>query len=424
MNVARQNRRDFWQNVSIAVLTVSAVLLFAATQLYTLSGINGYLGFFSESSAQPQNDATDLSTPLTAPLRIAVTGTYGRYGSVSLSTENQGDFTPLFTLLGDALRSVQTFSTCEESEFLNALNNTSVYYDFLNPLPLSFLAELVRVERTDTIATRQFILSKTAEGVNLYLWDGTEQYLCGVTTLTMDDLSNAVSRYELGNASFALDFTETVSEQPHLSPCSLFLNNEPTLTSLSAQTMSNVDFVLNTLQFNPNTKSRYTESSGTEVIVEDGRSLRIHTDGRMIYQGGDIALTVDSEHGQVTLPELISGSSALLNRLLSFYSNDAVLYLKDVQQDSSTTTLTFDYQVDGVPVHFSNGDSAATITLSDTNITSLNLYFRQYLLSGSNTLLLPLRQAMAIATQEKSSELFIGYVDHGNSTVHAGWISE
>ena len=48
---------------------------------------------------------------------------------------------------------------------------------------------------------------------------------------------------------------------------------------------------------------------------------------------------------------------------------------------------------------------------------------RQYTTEGGTSLLLPLRQALAIAVRQEGAELLIGYADSGSSTVSAGWLA-
>ena len=73
---------------------------------------------------------------------------------------------------------------------------------------------------------------------------------------------------------------------------------------------------------------------------------------------------------------------------------------------------------------FSDGGSAAEIALSGTAITRLSLRFRQYSASGEMSLLLPLRQTLAIAAEHPGTELSVGYADSGGDTVSASWLAD
>jgi hypothetical protein len=106
-----------------------------------------------------------------------------------------------------------------------------------------------------------------------------------------------------------------------------------------------------------------------------------------------------------------------------FSAGSAQLYLEQVQQAGTVTTLTFGYQSEGVPIRFTDGQSAAQVVLSGTVVTSVTLRLRQYT-AAEVTPLLPLRQALGIAAQERGAELSIGYIDDGSGTASANWLAD
>lgn len=57
-------------------------------------------------------------------------------------------------------------------------------------------------------------------------------------------------------------------------------------------------------------------------------------------------------------------------------------------------------------------------------ISDMTFRVRQYTVEGTASLLLPLRQALAIAAQQEGAELSIGYADGGAGTISAGWLAE
>ena len=71
----RKKHIGILQNLLITLLTVSAVLLFAQTQWYNLDLAGTYLDTLSGSTGA---DTVQESFSLSAPVRVAVTGTYGR----------------------------------------------------------------------------------------------------------------------------------------------------------------------------------------------------------------------------------------------------------------------------------------------------------------------------------------------------------
>lgn len=423
MSEHSRKRRDFIQNITIAVLCVSAVLLFAQTQIYNLGVNSSLVAFLSGHDLQvapvspSQTDAL-----LTAPVRIAAASTFGRYGNVTLSTDDDA-FEPLRGLLEQALASANDLTGSSQEDFWAALETTGVYYDFLSPLPLSLLAELVRTTGEDTVTARYLVISGGEGNVTLYLWDGAlGYYRCG-TSITPESLEQIVNQYELGNACFAFECPDPNAQSA--APQSLFLEEAPVLPQLTISIpLADTDRLLTALDFNPNTQYRYLDAGGAEVVREGDRTLRIHTDGTIAYTSSTNLLSATASEDPPALLEAVSTANSLLHSLLPADS-DAELYLESVRQVGPNTTLSFGYQAGGVPIRFSDGESAAEITMVGQMISNLTFRVRQYTLEGTDSLLLPLRQALAIhASAHVGSELFIGYTDSGTGKVNAGWLAE
>jgi hypothetical protein len=254
--------------------------------------------------------------------------------------------------------------------------------------------------------------------VVLYLWDDADSYLRCATGSTAAELEDAISQYELGNASFAAD--GTIPGAQSLAPYSLLLAAEPELSSLTVSAgLSDTSQLLTALGFPSNTPNRYS-SGNAEVVVESSRTLRIYTDGTVVYSGGgDATLSVKAAGETPTAAEAATGVTALLSGLLP--GSSAQFYLESLQQSGRTTSLCFGYQLGGIPIRFADGSAAAEVTLTGTSVSAISLRLRQYT-EGEAAPLLPLRQALAIAAQEQGAELSIGYIDDGSGTAAPGWL--
>ena len=419
---ARRSRRDLIQNIAIVALSLSAVLLFAQSQIYNLISHRGSLsgpisGTAAELSAQ--------QSPLTAPVRVAVTGAYARYGAI-LTTDAE-DFSELGLLLKESLGSAGAMVPCQERDFLAALESAGVYYDFLSPLPLSVLSALTGGDGSASEETaRQLVLSVQGAAVRLCTWDGADTYRsCLIPSVSAEDLMQITNNCAFGAAIFAMDQAELSPDYGLVAPCSLLLEELPVLPVLSAANpLSSTDQLLTALGFNPSTKNRYTDSGGTEIIRETDRSLQVEPDGTVVYKSSGDALSVSAAGGEPTALEAATGVFALLRSLLGDSPGEASLYLEEIRQSGERTTLRFCYQVDGVPIRFSDGAAAAEATLSGTSVTELSLRFRQYTDSGETSLLLPQRQALAIAAATRQgAELSVCYAD-GGASVSAQWVAE
>ena len=429
-STARRRRRNLIQNIAIALLSVSAVLLFAQLQLYNLNPQEEPHYLERLTGVLPDGTPSQLRE-FPAPVRVVITDSYGRYGSLGLTTNSDG-----FSALGlrEALGSVQSLAPSSVEQFRTALSGTSIYFDFLHSLPLQVLAGLIGVEDTDwTQSVRCLLLSADEDGsVRLYLWDGEDAVSSSTipsTSLSLETLTETVSQSGFESVSFAFEDVAVDTQYGALFPLSILPTELPQLPILSASSpLSETDWLLSAFGFNVNTRERYTENDGTEVIteVEADRSLHIRPSGEIIYRSGveSTPLEITALEEIPTPAEAVLGVSILLEQLTSGLTGDASLYLESVRQNGETTQLQFSYQISGVPIRFSDGGGAAEVTLSGTSVTRLSLRFRQYSASGEMSLLLPLRQTLAIAAQYPGTELSVGYADSGSDTVPASWLAD
>lgn len=420
MGEQRQDRRNLVQNILITLLALSAAVLFTQTQLYNLNLTT------SEAPPGPAQSAAPAAE-LAAPVRTAVTGDYGRCGGLTCTTGDPVFADPLGRRLLEALGSARDYAPCSRGDFLRALRGPSLYYDFLEPLPLSVLAGLLGggedVSPREDLSARRLLIVPQEGGAVLYLWDGGENCFRASTAVSSDSLEQVISRYELGDASFAMDGGGLERE---LDPCSLLPAQPPELPSftLGNPLAGGTDWLLSALGFNPRSRTRHTESSGTELIIDGDRTLRIRPDNTIHYQSGnEPILRVKAAGDLPTAREAALGAGSLLSSLLAPVSGELQPWLQSLRRSGDVTALRFGYQLKGVPVRFQDGGFAAEITLTGSAVTALSLRFRQYNAAEEPSLLLPLPQALAVAAASPGKELSIGYVERGGEC-RAYWLSD
>lgn len=420
MGEQRQDRRNLVQNILITLLALSAAVLFTQTQLYNLNLTT------SEAPPGPAQSAAPAAE-LAAPVRTAVTGDYGRCGGLTCTTGDPVFADPLGRRLLEALGSARDYAPCSRGDFLRALRGPSLYYDFLEPLPLSVLAGLLGggedVSPREDLSARRLLIVPQEGGAVLYLWDGGENCFRASTAVSADSLEQVISRYELGDASFAMDGGGLERE---LDPCSLLPAQPPQLPSftLGDPLAGGTDWLLSALGFNPRSRTRHTESSGTELIIDGDRTLRIRPDNTIHYQSGnEPILRVKAAGDLPTAREAALGAGSLLSSLLAPVSGELQPWLQSLRRSGDVTALRFGYQLKGVPVRFQDGGFAAEITLTGSAVTALSLRFRQYNAAEEPSLLLPLPQALAVAAASPGKELSIGYVERGGEC-RAYWLSD
>ena len=417
------------QNIAITLLAVSAVLLFIRTQSYMLPQDENFVSnLFQTGSPGTDTSSQPAAAALSAPVRVAVSGTYGRYGDITLSTGDTDQFGRLLSpLLSEALGSGQSFSPCTQTDFLSALSRASVCYDFLQPLPLSVLSMLVGLDNAgeSDIQARYVAVSELDGTVSLLVWDGTDTFLQCETAIKASRLQDVISSYELGNAAFAFDLSHSDPVYENISPCSLFVSPMPQFQTLDVSSSDeDTSALLSALGFNPYANTRYTESNGTSVIMEGDQTLRLSADGRLRYQSGSRSSLFVADSESPTLNEIVQGSWELLQTLLSGHLGSAAPYLSQVIQSGDTTVLRFGFHLDGTPIRFLDDSPAAEIQLQGNAVTSLSATLRSYVLSGDSASALPLEQAAAIAALEPGNGLSLAYVDDGGSSCELSWLSD
>ena len=290
--------------------------------------------------------------------------------------------------------------------FRSALGKPSVYCDFLEPLPVSYLADLMGITAESELSVRALAAAEQNGQVVLLLWDGGSRYYQCVTAVQPSTLTEVLDHFELGVTAFA--FEDLSGYGQHLAPLSLFPDPLPELPQLTVtESTVSTETLLSVLGFNPHTNSRYTDAGGATFSYTSG---------------GETVLSVESAGGLPMPREAVSGVLELLDQLIP--EGDARLYLQKWQQSETETFLTFGYQSGGVPIRFADGSAAAEVTLSGNTISALSLRPRQYSAASSASPLLPLRQAMAIAGRTEGAELSIGYADTGVYPLSAVWLTD
>ena len=194
------------------------------------------------------SDAPSSDT-LSAPVRAAVTGEYGRYGSISLTTDSES-FTPIKTLLREVLGSARSRMDSSAAAFRSALGKPSVYCDFLESLPVSYLADLMGITAESELSVRALAAAEQNGQVVLLLWDGGSRYYQCVTAVQPSTLTEVLDHFELGVTAFA--FEDLSGYGQHLAPLSLFPDPLPELPQLTVtESTVSTETLLSVLGFNP-----------------------------------------------------------------------------------------------------------------------------------------------------------------------------
>ena len=417
------------QNTVIALLFALMVLLLLQGQDTGQERLAAFFESISASSPVQTGSEDETVGRGIAPVRVVLTGSYGRCGYMQITTHSEV-YESAGTLLSEAVGSASECARVSVPAFERVLSGSGIYFDFVCALPSELLfGRALAGEDGALSAVRRVLLTSdgTAEYASLYVEDEERGFFSFSTAVSAATLADHLASVEEDNVSFAFE----LEDAQRLEPYTVLPARPPELFVLAASNplaaQSRVDALLSALDFNPHTQSRYTETSGASVILGDDRSLRIHPDGTVRFEGTAddpcALLHVDSVSETPALAEAAGTCRALLEALLASAGAQTQLYVSAASREGSTTRLVFDYMIDGTPLRFSDGSHAAELTVEGARVTRFSLRVRSYVPQTETARLLPTAQVLPIAARYERSEPTVCYLD-GGERVSADWIGE
>ena len=282
---------DRLQNLAIAVLSLSFLFLLVQTPLFGDAGdttiASTVRGWFTDRQTSAAEEPDSLAA-LAVPVRIVQSNDFIRSGLDALTTADDA-FETVGSFLGEAIGSARGISSVSENTFLSALDGSGLYFAFACDLPLEVLSARLGVQSPTArqLDVRRCLLSLDGEDTaTLYLQDTKQGVYRFSTAVSAASVKDYLESQDGGNADFARSLGE---EYASLSPYTLVFDSVSARRELSAaNALSDYpsEELLRRAEFNPHTKDRYVESSGTEVVIEGQRKLYLHTDGMLSYSGG------------------------------------------------------------------------------------------------------------------------------------------
>ena len=425
---------DRLQNLAIAVLSLSFLFLLVQTPLFGDAGdttiASTVRGWFTDRQTSAAEEPDSL-TALTVPVRIVQSNDFIRSGLDALTTADD-TFETVGSFLGEAIGSARGISSVSENTFLSALDGSGLYFAFACDLPLEVLSARLGVQSPTArqLDVRRCLLSLDGEDTaTLYLQDTKQGVYRFSTAVSAASVRDYLESQDGGNADFARSLGE---EYASLSPYTLVFDSVSARRELSAaNALSDYpsEELLRRAEFNPHTKDRYVESSGTEVVIEGQRKLYLHTDGTLSYSGGaaedgSLFAVAAADAAHISRAELCAAARGLIGALTQGRIGDAALFLSGIESDDDGATVFFDYMAGGTPIRFSDGSHAAEVRIEGQSITAFSLRLRRYTLTERDSLLLPLALSRAIAQRYPGCELTVAYIDSYGDSVGASWIAD
>ena len=274
-----------------------------------------------------------------------------------------------------------------------------------------------------TGTVRRMILTAQEGQVQLYYWDESagHGWRCASDVISAGRLAEAVGVFQENGALFAFESPDAGA----LSPYTMFLSQPPTPALYSAlnplASEENGRALQEQLGFPEN--SIFYTAADELVIRNRNDTLHISDTGSVLYEAAE-----GSDRyrlGGTGLFDAVEGCRQLAQETLGRSCGEASLYLMSVQEAGESGWLVeFGYRLDGVQVRLGESGWAAQFTVEQGQITGFQLRFRSYTDSGTTSVVLPERQAMAAmaATGHTGEELLLIYLDNGgDGLVSASW---
>lgn len=422
-----KNRRmvERVKTLLIVLLSCSAVNLAVRTQIPV--SLHSLLPTRTTQSGSQTTQESRIQAA--QPLRMAVTLRGGeeslRYG-VQYDQEAQDIlFQQMYSLLVEALSSAEAPAAVDETSWREALNTSpGIYFDWQDNLPFSVLVGWLSVENGQLTGSVRRLVLTAQEGQAVIYYCGQEEtyYRAVCPMVDVSRLSEAVAGVKDNGAQFAFE----QEEFDGLAPYTLLLGENLTPKIYQASNPLEQEEireqVRQTLDFSDDSSVSYV-TSNEQVIRNGNDTLRLAADGSTVTftaaDGGSRYLVTSSGvYGAVERCRQLAVDT------LGDLCGQARLYLMSVEENGEESwQIEFGYLLDGVPVRLGDEGYAARFQVSGGRVVSFTLCLRSYTDSGTTSVVLPQRQAMAAmeAKGHQGEELLLVYLDTGIQQVSASW---
>lgn len=411
--------RNALQNLAILFLCVSALFLISRLPLFHTSWAVQVQSLLTPRPADGDPAQAGGPEDMFPAIHVMVTSdiAYGRYGQLHVSGEDPL-LVQIIPLFQEALGSATELGAAADKTLRDALEEPGLYLDLTSQLPLEVAAAWLGEEAALERDVRSMALTCEEEDAVLYLRSEAGEVFRYATALPASAVREVCAGLSPNGSTFAYE-----TNYAPLAPYTVLVaaaEDAPVVRGELPAAYS-VYNLLTALDFNPHTVFRYTESSGAEVVEESPRTLRIGPNGNVSFiSRGTIASPLYRASG-TGLGEVLAAGGRLASALAGGTGSSS-LFLQSVEETETGRVLRFRYQVDGIPVYFSDGSDALTVTFQGASVTGFTYRCRAYTPSEeAPAALLPAGMAQAIAAAYPDSALSIGYEDDGSGYLTAQW---
>ena len=398
----------------LVLLTLSVAFLAWRGRLF-----GGLFPALAPEATPVQEEEVLSCSPASLPSVLVLTGVSGLHCGVKYDAEEMSRLFDLCSpILAEALGSAEQPGPISEKEFRDRLEGAGLYLDFGFSLPVSVLAAWVGVDVlwAEEASGSAFLLDSDPSGsIRLCFADGEGEYLSSITAASRLSLEALLEDTLPNGAAFAF----SLPELRNCAPYSLVLDELPELRAVtgSGGLEEAASALAERFGINLSGQSRYTEADGTLVYPGETGVLRLDAGGSVSFSAAEGALQTMAD----TLPESIELVRRLLETVHETYAAEERLTLIGLASEDGVLSLTFGYEVGGVPVLLSGGP-AAWAEWGPEGLRELTVFPRRYRRSEPVFGLLPEKQAAAAAgSLYPGSGVRLILSDSGKSRLELSW---
>lgn len=417
---------EAFKSLLIVLLSLSAVYLLIQTPLIQDSGVLDL--FESDSAENPQSSKVTLTTAA-RPSRMAVSSGGQRFGIQYDQNQTDELFARFGPLLGEALVSSEQPEELPEEDWQRYLQGDGIFFDFVGEVPLSALSSWLQPEGACilTSAARRILLAGGENDSVLLCYQDMEEgefYGCPTGLSWSLHMESAVSAVSGNGAHFAF---ERESWAELLEPYTLITEETARpvyAASIPVSPGGNHSALLEALGY---TGRNHASVSGGELYLDGNDRLHIFSGGRVVYTAAQLGkYPVATARGMVTVAEAIESARRLAEGTVGAQCGEAQLYLMSARATEDGYVIRFGYRLNGSTVWLYHEGWAAEFIVRDGYITEFTLYFRSYLPTGENAMLLSMdwTAAMIPSLTGEQCELNLQYRDGGEDRIEPIWVAK
>ena len=362
------------------------------------------------------------------PLCIVVTDADGlRFGARFDTAERNAVYERTSSILGEALGSAAEPFEISEGEWRAALGGAGLYYEYVTPVKLSVLDAWLGSRMPDPargIELLRVFVSFGGERSTLYYQEhGSGRFFCAYTASAAGK-AQELEIYSANGAVFAYEIGVLGAEK---APYMLLMpgREHPEVRAAAIgegqrgwAAEEALEMTLSALGLGDEASTKYLDSAGVLVCFGTHFNIRVHADGRVLYQRTDRADAGAArrlgEHELIEIAREIAADS------VGAACGDAEVVFESIEAGDAegVYSVVFGYYIAGGRIYLSDDRPAVQVSFALWEADRIEMNYRSFTFTGERVGLMQQRQALAAA----GGEFMLCYADTGAEALRPFWV--